>query len=564
MQSMTQHSHKSVVLRDYQRQSIDALYTWFRANQSGNCLLVLPTGAGKSILLATLVQEALQQWPGTRVLMLSHVRELIAQNAEKLLAVWPQAPLGIHSAGLKQRATFEPVIFAGIQSVHAKAWQLGRFDLVIVDEAHLINAKDDGTYRAFLAEATKINPALRVVGLTASPWRTSSGSLCHGDEALFAAVAHEVPMLDLIRDGYLSPLISKRMATQLDVSGVSIRQGEFVARQLEAAVDREEVTQAALAEAMTLGQDRKKWLVFCAGVNHAEHVAVALNGLGIAAGCVTGKTPAKERDRLIADFKSGRLRALTNANVLTTGFDVPDIDLLLMLRPTQSPGLYVQMVGRGSRLAPGKANCLVLDFAGNTLRHGPVDQVRAWIPSPKQPGPQAAPTRTCPECQTILPIGVHVCPECGYEFPVDLTPKHTASASILPILSTDTAPRIERHAVHAVDYQRWPGKDGRPDTLKVTYRGPFMRIASEWVCIEHQGYARTKAVTWWAQHSPGTVVPKTIDEALDRVNELRRPESILVDVGKKYPEVTGRDFGSDPQFPSALYRLIHPATGAHP
>ncbi len=507
--------------RPYQRESIDALYAWFNANPAGNPLLVLPTGAGKAVILALLVQESLQQWPGTRILMLTHVRELIRQNADKLLTVWPRAPLGIHSAGLKSRATFEPVIFAGIQSVHNKAWHLGRFDLILIDEVHLVSNKSVGIYRAFLDEATKINPALRVVGLTATPWRTASGSLCHGDEALFNAVAHEVNMLDLIRDGYLSPLI----------------------KQLEAAVDREEVTQAALDETLDLGRERKKWLVFCAGVDHAQHIAAALRERGISAGCVTGKTPLAERDALINDFKTGRLRALTNANVLTTGFDVPDTDLLVMLRPTQSPGLFVQQVGRGSRRAPGKTDCLVLDFAGNTLRHGPVDQVKAWVPSAKQPGPQAAPTRTCPDCQTILAIAVRTCPECGHEFPVDLTPKHAASACDLPILSSDTGPRIERHNVHAVEYQRWPGKYGGPDTLRVTYRGPFLRIASEWICLEHPGgYARTKAVTWWAQRAPGTVVPITIAAALEYTDKLRNPKVVHVDMSKKYPEVTGYEF----------------------
>jgi len=526
-----------ILPRPYQRQAIDTLYAWFYAHPSGNPLLVLPTGAGKAVILALLVQEALSRWPGTRILMLTHVRELIAQNADKLRAVWPEAPLGIHSAGLRSRSTF-----AGIQSVHRKAWHLGRFDLVVVDECHLISHKSQGMYRAFLDEARKINPALRVVGLTATPWRTGSGSLCHGDEALFADVAYEVMMLDLIQQGYLSPLISKRMATQLDVSGVAIRQGEFVARQLEAAVDRDEVTAAALDETLAYGRERKKWLVFCAGVDHAEHISQALNARGIAAGCVTGQTPAAERDALIADYKAGRLRALTNANVLTTGFDVPETDLLAMLRPTQSPGLYVQMVGRGSRRAPDKENCLVLDFAGNTVRHGPVDQVKAWIPRPNQNGPQAAPTRACPECQTLLAVAIRVCPDCGYAFPEDLTPRHGARAADAPILSTDRAPRLERHEVHAVEYQRWPGKDGKLDTLCVSYRGPFMRIAREWVCLEHQGYARSKAVSWWAQHAPGTAVPRTLDEALERQDELRTPVAVYVDVSGKYPQVTGYDF----------------------
>jgi DNA repair protein RadD len=266
--------------RPYQRTSIDQLYTWFRANPAGNPLLVLPTGSGKSIILATLIQEALANWPQTRILMLTHVRELIAQNADKLRLVWPAAPLGIHSAGLRSRATFEPIIFAGIQSVHRKAWQLGRFDLILIDEVHLVGNSADGMYRRFLAEARTINPAVRIIGLTATPWRTTSGDLTYGDDALFQAVAHEVLMLDLIRDGYLAPLISKRMATTLDVSGVQTRQGEFIARQLEQAVDREDITQAALDECLAYGADRHKWLVFCTGVAHAEHVAEALRGRG--------------------------------------------------------------------------------------------------------------------------------------------------------------------------------------------------------------------------------------------------------------------------------------------
>jgi DNA repair protein RadD len=527
--------------RPYQRTSIDQLYTWFRANPAGNPLLVLPTGSGKSIILATLIQEALANWPQTRILMLTHVRELIAQNADKLRLVWPAAPLGIHSAGLRSRATFEPIIFAGIQSVHRKAWQLGRFDLILIDEVHLVGNSADGMYRRFLAEARTINPAVRIIGLTATPWRTTSGDLTYGDDALFQAVAHEVLMLDLIRDGYLAPLISKRMATTLDVSGVQTRQGEFIARQLEQAVDREDITQAALDECLAYGADRHKWLVFCTGVAHAEHVAEALRGRGVTTGCVTGTTPAAQRDQLIADFKSGKLRALTNANVLTTGFDVPATDLLVMLRPTQSPGLFVQMVGRGSRIATGKDNCLVLDFAGNTVRHGPVDQVRAWIPSARAATPGAPPTRSCPQCQSILPVAVRQCPECGYDFPVDDTPKHAAHAVDAPILSNQ-AVTIERHAVHALELQRWPGKDAKPDTLCVSYRGPFMRIAREWVCLEHQGYARTKAVAWWGRFAPGTAVPRTIDEALTRQDELAIPATISVAVGRKYPEITGYEF----------------------
>lgn len=530
-----------IQLRPYQRESLDALYAWFRVNPTGNPLLILPTGAGKAILIAELIREALASWPQTRILMITHVRELIAQNAQKLITVWPQAPIGIHSAGLRKKDVYQPIIFAGIQSVWKKAWHLGHFDLILIDEVHLVSHKAEGTYRAFLSECIKVNPRVRVIGLTATPFRTGHGSLMHGETPLFHGVAHQVKMLDLIAQGYLSPLISKHMATTIDLSQVQTKQGEYVAGQLERAVDQDDITQAALDECQQYGADRKKWLVFCAGVAHAEHVAEAMTARGIKTGCVTGKTPTVERDRLIDQFRRGQLRALTNANVLTTGFDVPDTDMLIMLRPTQSPGLFVQMVGRGSRIAPGKQDCLVLDFAGNTMRHGPVDQIEAWTPRPSE-GDGTAPSKTCPECQTITAAAVRVCPTCGYEFPFEAK-HHETHASDAPILSTDFAPRLERHEVRYVDYEYWPGRDGKLPTLKITYRGPLMRIASEWVCIEHAGYARSKAVAWWALRAPGTAVPATVDEAEQRAPlELRRPAAIIINTRPKYPEITGYEW----------------------
>jgi DNA repair protein RadD len=229
--------------------------------------------------------------------------------------------------------------------------------------------------------------------------------------------------------------------------------------------------------------------------------------------------------------------------VLTTGFDAPEIDLLVMLRPTQSPGLFVQMCGRGSRIAPGKSDCLILDFAGNALRHGPVDQIRAWTPPPPSGAP--APYKTCPTCEAVCATAVRECPQCGYLFPFDEHAKHDAQASDAPILSTDVAPILERHQVHSVEYRHWPSRSGGPPTLRVDYRGPFMRICSEWVCLEHSGYARSKAVTWWMQRAtmaPGEAVPRTIDQALEHTQHLKAPAFITVNTRPKFPEIVGYDW----------------------
>jgi DNA repair protein RadD len=536
-----------LTLRTYQSAALDALYAWFREHPEGNPLLVQPTGSGKSILIAALIKEALTQWPGQRILMLTHVKELIAQNAAKLKTLWPDAPMGIHSAGLRQHDLYEPIIFAGIQSVWKKAMHLGRFDLIIVDESHLISNGGQGMYRTFLDAATEINPAIRVIGLTATPFRTGSGSIMHGDQALFHGVAHQVQVLDLIEQGYLSPLISKRMATRIDLSEVHTRQGEFVARELEAAVDRESITQAALDEIMGYGDDRRAWLVFCTGVDHARHVAQALEERGIPTGCVTGKTPAAERDKLITQYRAGQLRALTNANVLTTGFDAPQTDMLIMLRPTQSPGLYVQMMGRGMRIAERKDDCLVMDFAKNVLRHGPVDKVEAWIPRPKAKTdvPGDAPAKECPECHVIVAAAATHC-SCGYVFPPP-EPDLQAQASNAPILSTQYLPTT--YDIDNIGF-RVHRKKGKPDSLRVDYLAgtwPFQRtIATEWVCLAHSGYAKAKAIRWWMKFMPDHKSVSNINDAVSLCHaHARCPKQISVSEQGKYPEVKHYEFGDD-------------------
>ena len=197
--------------------------------------------------------------------------------------------------------------------------------------------------------------------------------LHQGDERLFTDIAYEVSIRDLIDQGYLCPLISKATEVELDVGGVGSRGGEFIAGQLQAAVDRGSITKAAIDEVMAYGEGRRSWLVFCSGVAHATHVAEEIRERGVSCATIFGDTPTAERDRIIDAFKRGEIRALASMGVLTTGFNAPAVDLIAMLRPTKSAGLYVQMAGRGTQLAPGKDNCLVLDFAGNVARHGPVD-----------------------------------------------------------------------------------------------------------------------------------------------------------------------------------------------
>jgi DNA repair protein RadD len=221
--------------------------------------------------------------------------------------------------------------------------------------------------------------------------------------------------------------------------------------------------------------------------------------------------------------------------VLTTGFNAPAVDLIAMLRPTKSTGLYVQMAGRGTRLAPGKENCLVLDFAGNVARHGPVDLVKPKDKTNGE-GDGEAPTRVCPECQTINALAARLCIECGYVFPVPEV-QLEATATTRPILSTG---RPEWVDVGAVTYHRHD-KPGKPPSLRVDYHCGLVRHR-EWVCLEHEGYAGTKAAAWWRRHDGSSEVPATVDEALARVDELRRPVQIAVRPSGRYTEVVHARF----------------------
>jgi len=476
-----------VILREYQQRSIDQLYAWFAAGHEGNPCLVLPTGSGKSHIIAALCKDALQQWPETRILMLTHVKELIEQNAEKMRQHWPGAPMGIYSASIGEKRLGEPITFAGIQSIRKHARLVGHVDLVVIDECHLVSHKDEGGYRKFIDDLKTINPVLRVIGLTATPYRLGHG-LITDEPAIFADLIEPVSIEELIYKGFLAPLHSKLTQASLDVSGVHKRGGEYIESELQAAVNTTDNNARVVSEIIALAGERKAWLIFCAGINHAESIALLLRDRGIAAQCVTGETPKREREEMLADFKAGRLRALTNANVLTTGFDYPDIDLIAMLRPTMSPGLYVQMAGRGMRVKSHTDHCLALDFAGVVSAHGPITAVQP--PKKAGNGNGEAPVKVCESCNELCAISAKCCPACGNPFP---EPKRKDLE-----LHTDDIMGMgaSEMAVRSWHWRRHVSKASGKLMLACTYYGLHLsdKPITEYLPVLHDGYAGTKAL----------------------------------------------------------------------
>ena len=397
----------------------------------------------------------------------------------KLSTICPEVKFGVYSAGLKRRDTEHAVIVAGIQSVYKKACDLGAFNLIIVDEAHLIAPDGEGMYRTFLADAKVINPEVRVIGLTATPFRLKSGMIC-GPENILNHVCYEVGVKELIRDGYLCRLVTKAGLQKADTSDLHVRAGEFVADEVENLMDQDGLVIAACTEIVGLTHDRHSYLLFASGVKHGQHVAKVMQDIsGRECGFVCGETPTKERDEFLGRFKAGDLKYLANVNVLTTGFDAPNIDCVALLRPTMSPGLFYQMVGRSFRLHPGKQDALVLDFGGNVLRHGPVDQIRVRDVAS---GNGEAPAKECPECHSVIAAGYAVCPDCGYVFPPPDRQKHDAKASEAGILSgqvTDTEYDVQdvTYSVHA---KRGAPVDA-PRSMRVDYRLGLNHCQSEFI-----------------------------------------------------------------------------------
>lgn len=421
-------------------------------------------------------------------------------------------------------------------------------DGVLVHNCHLISPDGEGMYRTFLADAKTINPHVRLIGLTATPFRLKDGPICAPGN-LLNHVCYEIGVKDLIRDGFLSPLVAKAGKARADTGGLHLRAGEFVADEVEALMDQDALVGAACAEIADLTRDRRACLIFAAGIQHAEHVARVLReSHGLDTACVFGHTPDAERDRIVARFKRGELRHLVNVAVLTTGFDAPQIDCVVLLRPTMSAGLYAQQVGRGFRLAPGKRDCLVLDYGGNVLRHGPVDALKISEPGSGKSG--EAPAKECPQCQALIATGCATCPQCGHAFPPPQREQHEAQASTAGVLSGQVT--TTEHAVRSVFYtvhRKHGAGDEAPQTLRVEYEIGWNRWLKEWVCIEHTGYARTKALAWWRARSD-LPMPPTARAAclLADANALAEPTHITVRsvAGEEFERIVDSKLGPKP------------------
>lgn len=552
-------------LRDYQQEAVDATYDYLKSHTGLNPCIEVSVGGGKSWIAAQIMKDTVEKWGG-RAILLCHVKELLEQDLEKFKILSPDTKAGMYSAGFNRYDMDEPVITAGIQSVYNKAKLFGHRDICLVDECHMIQPGDEGMYGRFVKDLKEINPNVRFIGLTATPYRLKGGLICQ-PQNLFNEISYTIGLKELIDRGYLSNLVAKSGRSLANLDKVHVRMGEFVADEVEKAMMEREIVDSACREIVELTKDRKSVIIFCSSIAHCKRVASLIEKYsGEECAIVTGDTSAAERADTLKRFKGMAvqtdlfgekkpLKYVANVECLTTGFDAPNIDCVALLRPTMSPGLLLQMCGRGTRLSPetGKKDCLILDFAGNIERHGCLDQLR---PPSESTGERRGPmAKKCPRCQTLLPLNARQCSQCKYEFPVaEKRISIDASASSESPLSGEV--RLENFHVIDTTYTPWRKKGANataPRTVRVTYWMSLTEPISEWICPEHQGFARKRFEDWFnARKVNNAMQPsKSVEEFLQEVKEghIRPTKEIQVKFvsGERFPTILASIPGEAPK-----------------
>ena len=564
-----------MVLRDYQDYAVGKA---MEALQIKDCasIIAAPTGTGKSLIIAGIIKRIFDQYPNYphRIMTLTHVKELIEQNHEKLMAFWPDAIAGIYSAGLGKKEMHKPVTFAGIASVYRQAEAIGRIDILMIDECHLIGTKSNGMYLSFIRALKIINPNLRIIGLTATPYRVGLGLLTDGE--LFNDICCDMTSLEafnwFIDEGYLCPIIPKKTKVEFDETGIKTTAGDYDIKSMDSVVNTKDKNVAAVREIIQAGQSRHHWLIFGVSIDHVERLSALFNSFKIKTTFIHSKMKDEERDERIAAFKRGEYKCLVNNGILTTGFDMPHLDLIAILRLTKSPGLWVQILGRGTRpdYADGfdlsttqgrldaiahsdKQDCLVMDFGGNTLRLGPINDV--VMPNKKGKKGGKAPIRLCEGCgEVYFHISKDTCPSCGHVHP-RMAPdqKINQQASEQDLVRKKREPKVEEpqqkveFKVDHVVYKLNTGRNGKPDSMVGTfYCG--LRTFTEYLCFNHDNFARTKARAIWRERVSFTMhadkpLPESVAEALERASEMRVPSKITVIVNQRFTPIVSYDFG---------------------
>ena len=517
------------VLRDYQQEALDAIVSAIPVDE--NILLQAATGAGKTVIFCALIEWLLTRWPRIRIGVLAHRRELITQAKNKLLKVWPEAPVGLACASTGEVVDVDkPVVIGSVQTMIRRTKETAPFDLVIIDEAHRIppmNKKSQ--YQAWLKIMKKYNPKLRILGCTATPFRLGHGYIYgsqfrNGSKNLFESLHYNIGIRRLQGLGYLTEYRAKKtVSMKPDLKTVSVS-GDYNLGELGSLMSRQEHVGSAVHAVQKYAQDRKRIVVFCVTIEHAENIKKTFSAANILSASVHSQMPLPQRDMILRDFEKGRIRVLANVGVLTEGWDSPAVDCILMCRPTKSPALYCQMVGRGLRPHPDKTDVLILDLSDNCTVHG--DPASPVVEIPKTTGLTSGPVwKSCPRCFELVAVGTKICPSCGHEFV--LPPVAQNGKPTMADVNWERPPAPEPRVVKIIDafLENFISRKGNRMLklrLVCNINGSFVReFVNEFFDFEGNAsdWSRGKARRLW-NTLVGTEPPESVEEAMSRQGEL--------------------------------------------
>lgn len=416
-----------MILRDYQVEAINRTAQALKLHK--RVVLTAATGAGKSLIIAGIVKRYLEKTPGAKVLILCHQAEILTQNREKIEALGIRC--SVFCASLGRKEPHGVCVLASRDSAATKNSVLLRqhFPLVLIDECHLVDNKKDTQYQ-------KIIEAVRptyIVGLTGSPYRMSGG-LIFGNKKFWETETYRITVADLQERGFLCPHVFPKLPAIINTANIKTTAGDFNLGELERTSSTPDIVRRCVAEWWRLAKNRVCSIFFCVSHAHAEIVRNEIAKYTPQVALITGETPTEARSRLMTDARAGKVKAICNIGVMTTGIDIPVIDCVVFLRATQSVSLMIQMSGRGLRISPGRGNCLFLDFTGNWQRFGSLDDplipavgssgkgvskeyqaLLAQLGIKEDASPFEAPKKECPQCKDRVANGKRKC-ECGHVF----------------------------------------------------------------------------------------------------------------------------------------------------
>lgn len=516
--------------RPYQQRAADLAIGALDQSETAAPIVAAACGAGKSVIISVIADALMRaSMSAGRILVVTHRAELVAQNHDKL----PRHLKGsIFSATIGKKDVTGDVIFANIQSIQRQWHKLPRLQAILIDECHVAGKM----YAEFIANVRRVSPHVRVVGLTATPY-SGSGVWLHmlPTNRIFTGISSEVGIGELLSQGHLCPLTPYRTDARLSTEGVrlDVRTGDFAQNQLQAAVDVPELVQSCADEIRQIFAERKSVLVFCSGVEHAHHVATALGGA-----VVTGETPKGERSEIVARFRTGKLKYLCSVDVLTTGFDAPNTDGIANLRPSRSPLIWSQLLGRGMRPHELKSDCVVADFTDNSEFFPPLDEIEG---RPPQNSKGEAPTRVCDGCFNIILACLRKCPHCGMEYEFEEHQRRLDPNTGLLISGVVKNPDGSRtYPVDRVEYRRETTNAGDP-ALVAEYFAPnrITPVATEYYNIWHHkaSVAQRDGEKWLRRLAIPGGIPTNVVEALVRAQfgALKVPSSVTIAPGSIYP-----------------------------